>query len=213
MPTQKKQMKILDQLCEEVRIHLGTKNLDRLCEEMRISSRTYSIPQQYQKRVKASQYKGVYWNNKRRKWYVQLSLNAEKQYCGVFNDEMDAAIRVNEICQEWGIPPQNPGISSMPSQQYQRREKTSQYQGVYWHAESGKWYAHLSLCSGKRKYGGIFDDELDAAKKVNQLCEELNISPRNPEITRIHNFSFLSLPAINPKCNISKIMKPKTKLL
>ena len=41
-------MKILDQLCEEVRIHLGTKNLDRLCEEMRISLRTYSIPQQYQ---------------------------------------------------------------------------------------------------------------------------------------------------------------------
>ena len=58
---------------------------------------------------------------------------------------------------------------------------------MYWHAESGKWYAHLSLCSGKRKYGGIFDDELDAAKRVNLLCEEHGITAKNPEISEVPN--------------------------
>ena len=34
----------------------------------------------------------------------------------------------------------------------------------------------------KNKYGGYFYDELDAGKKVNQLCEELGLPPQNPGI-------------------------------
>ena len=35
----------------------------------------------------------------------------------------------------------------------------------------------------KQKYGGLFYDELDAAKRVNQLCKELEIPLQNPGIT------------------------------
>jgi len=87
---------------------------------------------------------------------------------------------------------------------HKKEQKVSQYDGVYWHVESGKWYAHLSLSSGERKYGGIFDEELDAAKKVNHLCEELKIAPLNPGASRIHNFEFLVLPEINPKRTYSR---------
>ena len=64
-------------------------------------------------------------------------------------------------------------------------KKTSQYKGVYWHTKSGKWYAHLRLptTTGQKKFGGAFNDEMDAAKRVNQLCEELGIPLRNPRIT------------------------------
>merc|ERR1712034_62656 len=206
MPTQKKQMKNLEQLFEEMRIFsrkiiptqqsYQIKNLEQLFEEMIISSQNpeiYAMPTEpYQKRENTSQYKGVYWSKEREKWYVQLFLNAKRQYGGFFNDERDAAKRVNELCEKWGIPPQNPAISAMSTQQYQKREKTSQYHGVYWHAESGKWYANLSLKSGKKIYGGIFDDELDAAKKVNELCEGSK-SPRK------QNFSFVFLPPINSR--------------
>merc|ERR1712034_33757 len=89
----------------------------------------------------------------------------------------DAAKRVNQLCEELGIPPQNPAISALPNQQYQKKEKTSQYKGVYWHRKRKKWGAWLSLKNGKKKFGGNFKDELDAAKKVNQLCEQLGISP------------------------------------
>jgi len=45
----------------------------------------------------------------------------------------------------------------------------------------------MYLKGGTRKYGGQFNDELDAAKKVNQLCEELTIPLKNPEISAMSN--------------------------
>ena len=60
-------------------------------------------------------------------------------------------------------------------------EKSSQYKGVSWNKKNGKW--HAFLCSkGRKTHGGIFSDELDAAKRVNQLCEGLGIPERNPGI-------------------------------
>ena len=69
----------------------------------------------------------------------------------------------------------------------EKNEKTSQYKGVYWNHQSGKWIAYLSLKGEKLKYGGTFENELDAAKRVNQLCEEMEILPKNPEIEGMPN--------------------------
>ena len=69
----------------------------------------------------------------------------------------------------------------------EKKEKTSQYKGVYWHKESGKWYVIMHLKGRKQSYGGCFKDELDAAKRVNQLCDELRIPLQNPEISAIPN--------------------------
>jgi hypothetical protein len=62
------------------------------------------------------------------------------------------------------------------------KQETSQYKGVSWHKENGQWRAILTLKRNIQKYGGYFKDELDAAKRVNQLCEELEIPLRNPSI-------------------------------
>mgnify|MGYP006202296147 CR=1 FL=1 len=63
---------------------------------------------------------------------------------------------------------------------------SSQYKGVTWNKKCGKWLAQLCLqTQGKQKYGGIFKNELDAAKRVNQLCEEMEIFPQNPGISEI----------------------------
>merc|ERR1712034_115179 len=99
----------------------------------------------------------------------------------------DAGKKVNQLCEEMGIPPQNPEISAMPNQQYQKKEKTSQYKGVYWHREKNRCAVLIYLKGQIRKYGGNFKDELDAAKGVNQLCQKLGIPPRNPEISAIPN--------------------------
>ena len=68
-----------------------------------------------------------------------------------------------------------------------KKEKISQYKGVYWRKESEKWYAYLILKGFTHKYGGCFNDELEAARKVNQLCEEMKIPPQNPEIAGMSN--------------------------
>jgi len=118
------------------------------------------------------------------KWHVLIYLKGQKQkYGGIFKDELEAAKRVNQLCEELGIPLQNPTISGVPDEQYQKREKRSQYKGVTWHC--GKWYVQLQVMGQKQKYGGRFNDELDAAKKVNQLCEKFGIPLQNPGIVEM----------------------------
>ena len=69
---------------------------------------------------------------------------------------------------------------------FEVKEKTSQYDGVCWHKRIGKWLAQLKLqWEEKNKYFGAFDEELDAAKKVNQICEEHGIPLKNPGIGMI----------------------------
>jgi hypothetical protein len=66
--------------------------------------------------------------------------------------------------------------------QFEKKENTSQYKGVTWHIQCKKWYVQISVKGEKIKYGGLFNDELHAAKKVNQLCENFGMSPQNPGI-------------------------------
>merc|ERR1712034_266933 len=134
-------------------------------------------------------YKGVTWHKRGtcRKWYVQIYVGGKKKYGGMFKDELDAAKKVNQLCEEEGIPPQNPAISALPNQQYQEKGKTSQYKGVTWHKQRKKWYVLIYPKGQKRICGGMFKHELDAAKRVNQLCEELSIPLKNPGIVTIPN--------------------------
>jgi hypothetical protein len=72
---------------------------------------------------KKSKYRNIYWKRENRKWCVQFCVNGERQFGGYFNDELDAAKRVNQLCEEMQIPSKNPAISAMPNQQYQVTEK------------------------------------------------------------------------------------------
>merc|ERR1711925_27912 len=111
-------------------------------------------------------------------------MGEKTKHGGMFKDELDAAKRVNQLCEKLGNPLQNPEINATPNQQYYEREKTSQYKGVSWHKKTKMWRVRLRVCKGgKVKFGGMFKDELDAAKKVNQLCEEFGIRLKNPEIS------------------------------
>jgi hypothetical protein len=168
----------------------AARKVNQLCEELGIPERNPGIgkmplrPQQAKE--KTSKYKGVSWSNKQKKWYVRLIANDGKQkYGGSFSDELDAAKKVNQLCAELEIPEKNPGIGTMLHQQWQAREKTSKYKGVSWNKTCGKWYVRLRAADGKLKYGGGFNNELDAAKRVNQLCVELEIPEKNHGIGKM----------------------------
>jgi len=133
-----------------------------------------------------------------KKWYAQIYMKGQKRmYGGTFIDELDAAKRVNQICEKFGVQLQNPTINAIPNHKYQKHEKTSQYKGVYWHTKRKKWKVQLRLKGGMSKCGGNFEAELDAAKKVNEFCVELRIPPQNPGIVEIQTQQSLE------KCNIS----------
>ena len=78
----------------------------------------------------------------------------------------------------------------------ERNDNKSQYKGVTWHRGKGKWQVQLQLKGQKPKHGRTFKDELDAAKKVNELCEEFGIPLQNPEITAIPNQPYQVIPPI-----------------
>jgi len=152
--------------------------VNQLCEELRISllhPELSTIPnQQHQFKEKTSQYKGVYFERQPGKWKVQLSLKGQKQkYGGHFKSELEAAKRANQLCEEFGIPPQNPTISTILNQQYQSKQNSSQYKGVTYDKQTCKWNVLVYVKGQKQKYGGQFNNELDAAKRVNQFCKEL----------------------------------------
>merc|ERR1712034_70927 len=88
---------------------------------------------------------------------------------------------------EMEIPYKNPGISATPNQKWQTKQKTSQYIGVHWDKRSNNWRVQLNLKGEKKKHGGFFKDERNAAKRVNQLCEEFGIPYKNHEIRTIKN--------------------------
>merc|ERR1712034_215524 len=62
--------------------------------------------------------------------------------------------------------------------------------GVTWHIHTKKWHVQVYSKGKKKKYGGYFKNELDAAKRANQLCEELGIPPQNPTINAIPEQQF-----------------------
>jgi len=168
----------------------AAKRVNQLCKQFGIPLQNLgiaAIPTQPQStKEKTSQYEGVNWNKTNRKWFARLSSKGKIQkYGGCFNDELDAAKRVNQMCEEMKIPLRNSGISAIPTQQCQKKEKISQYEGVSWHSQRYKWYARLRLKYQIPKYGGCFNSELDAARRVNQMCEEMKIPLRNSGISTI----------------------------
>ena len=69
----------------------------------------------------------------------------------------------------------------------EKKEKTSQYKGIYWHQQTKQWRVQIYMKGQNAKSGGSFEDELDAAKGANQLCQKLGIAPQNPTISAIPN--------------------------
>jgi len=166
--------------------------IHQFCEIMEIPQQNPKISeipnQQLSLENKISKYNGVCWHKKSEKWYVQLLVKGEKQsYGGMFNEELDAAKRVNQLCEKFGIPEKNHGIGTILTQKYQEKKMTSLYYGVCWHKQIERWLAQLKLKGGKCAYLGSFKDELDAAKRVNQICKERGIPLKNPEIGTIPN--------------------------
>merc|ERR1712034_240774 len=99
-----------------------------------------------------------------------MGAHNKKQYCGGhFDHEEDAAMKVNLLCDKYEIKRKNPTINielNEIKQKVPKSNKTSQYIGVGW--SQNKWYARLYV-NGKQNFGGNFRNELDAAKRVNQL--------------------------------------------
>jgi len=126
-----------------------------------------------------------------RKWVAQIIFDKKKYFGGLHDNEQHAAMSVNLLCDKFSRDRKNPMIDIRLNKIQKTTEKKSQYKGVYWHKPTGKWCALIKPKGQKLKNGGKFYTEVNAAKKANQLCEELGIPHKNPDIGAI--------PTINEK--------------
>jgi len=162
----------------------AAKRVNQICDELKIERKNPDVDAMPIRKIKcpSSKYKGVTWNKNDKKWYAYLYLGSKKYIRGTWYDtELDAAKRVNQLCDEWQIKRKNPDVDAMPI----RKTKTStvsQYRGVIWAQKDRRWLATVYMGKNKKYYGGYFCGEVEAAKKVNQICDGLGIEQKNPEV-------------------------------
>jgi hypothetical protein len=56
-------------------------------------------------------YTGVSWNSDTKKWKAQLKHNGKNYHGGYFDNEEHAAMKINLLCDEYGIKRKNPEIN------------------------------------------------------------------------------------------------------
>jgi len=126
-------------------------------------------------------YTGVTWHNNSKKWQVRLVHNKKNYFGGYFDNEEHAGMKVNFLCDKYGMEHKNPMILIDPDKIHKVPNKTSIYNGVSWNKGRKKWYAQF-IHQAKTYYGGLFDHEEDAAMKINLICDEIEVERKNPEI-------------------------------
>lgn len=129
-----------------------------------------------------SQYSGVVWDRRIRKWRAQL----KHQYLGLYRTDREAAQVVNFGCMNRGFEILNPGIGTKrPTYRQMKKRikpsKQSPYRGVRWDEKNQIWHAQVTY-QGVRFNIGKFEDDLEAAHGVNRMCDELKIKRRNKDI-------------------------------
>jgi len=131
-----------------------------------------------------SKYNGVCWHKDHKCWQVQLAHNKKQYFGGNFDYEEHAAMKVNLLCDKYEIERKNSMINlDLDAIQKEVPNKTSIYNGVYWHKHCRKWTAKL-IHQTKPYYGGLFDIEEHAAMKINLICDTIKIKRKNPHISK-----------------------------
>ena len=53
------------------------------------------------KRKSASQYKGVHWNKRDKKWYAHIGVDSKLKHIGYYDSEIEAAIAYNNAAKKY----------------------------------------------------------------------------------------------------------------
>jgi hypothetical protein len=100
----------------------------------------------------SSEYVGVHWDKKSNKWKSQINVLGKRKYLGLFNNEIDAHNAYRNALEK---------IEAGDYSSFEKRKTSSCYKGVTWDKNSKKWISQIYI-NGKRKYIGLFMNEIDA---------------------------------------------------
>ena len=159
------------------------------------------VAKRRKKCVTRSEYVGIGWDKKRRKWRAQISHGGKGQHLGCFDDEREAARAVDTAARRLRGADAHGGRSgknwlrlNFPTDGEVKRAKErgallteedkvaaaaasllqgpSEFVGVRWFKRDHKWMAQIGH-KGKNQHLGNFDDEHEAARVVDTAARRL----------------------------------------
>lgn len=75
--------------------HINKNKLDNRKINLRVVTRSQNSMNRKKHKKGSSEYKGVYWKTRDRRWYAEICMNYKKTYLGSFKNEIDAAEAYN----------------------------------------------------------------------------------------------------------------------
>lgn len=112
---------------------------------------------------KSSQYAGVTWISRDRKWQAKISIEGIHKHLGYFSNEKDAKNAYDKAIEELN---QGKIIDELTT--YHR--DFGEYKGISWHSGAKKWRARVTI-NGKEKYIGLFKTRQEAKQARDVFLE------------------------------------------
>ncbi len=126
---------------------------------------------------KRSKFVGVSWSNNIKMWKAEIMIVGKTKFLGLFEDEKEAACKYDEQAALYNRPvnfPQYEGQQQAMKKAPMRDlsmvsdvMRRSKFVGVTWNKHNRKWQASITI-DGKKKFLGIFQDEMEAACKYDE---------------------------------------------
>lgn len=164
--------------------HCDHNGLHNYKENLRICTRAEnSRHRRISKNKLHSQYKGVTWDNRVKKWISHIRYNSKNLFLGYFTNEKLAAYMYDAasslIHKEYSItnfnkiiPKYLKLVNTIIHNSAIVKTQTSKYLGVSYYKRTAKWKSRISL-HNKRIHIGYFDTEHQAAIAYNTRAKEL----------------------------------------
>lgn len=164
--------------------HRNRVGVDNRRGNLRYANPKQQAQNQSRRTTNSSGYRGVSWDNKKRKWLVQAHINGKNTVIGAF-DKIEDAISARKAWDEANnIPPSDMDEAVIarhamspppqPKQPILRKDNKSGFRGVSWVSRDKKWHMQASIC--KTRYDlGYFDSLEDAVTARRAFDEAHNI--------------------------------------
>jgi hypothetical protein len=142
--------------------HINNNRQDNRLENLQLV--TVRLNNSKDRKGGASDFIGVFWSVKHKKWGCAIFYKKRRIHLGLFYDELEAANAYNKalVSLEQGAD-----LNLL----YPKEEKTSKYKGVDLNKRSGRWRARVPS-----KHIGYFDTELEAYNAYNYWLQNNNKS-------------------------------------
>lgn len=139
--------------------HIDTNKFNNQVDNLRIV--TSRVNSNYKHIKSSSQYTGVTLCISSKRWVSKIGINGKLKYLGSFEREEEASLYYENALKNH--------LAGLPIE-VKKPKLTSEYKGVSWVKDRGKWLASIHI-KGKGKTLGLFNTEIEASNAYQEALK------------------------------------------